>query len=146
MSRKRVILNYLQNASNIPDSSNSAEDKEPLEHQKDSELRNEADEDYTEADIDFVPAAGARNAARMLEVALVVGSRRKEVPEVAGFGAEQELARQGCWVVDGARLRLVVEDLAGMSAVEAELEGHYFLVVTAQQVKEEAVLGSKMTV
>lgn len=76
----------------------------------------------------------------------MVGSRRKEVPEVAGFGAEQELARQGCWVVDGARLRLVVEDLAGMSAVEAELEGHYFLVVTAQQVKEAAVLGSKMTV
>jgi len=76
----------------------------------------------------------------------VVGSRRKEVPEVAGFGAEQELARQGCLVVDVARLRLVEEDLAGMSAVEAELEGHCFLVVAAEQVKEEAVLGSKMTV
>jgi hypothetical protein len=73
----------------------------------------------------------------MLEVALVVGSRRKEVPEVAGFGAEQELARQGCWAVDAARLLLVEEDLAGMSAVEAELEGHYFL---AEQVKEETSL------
>lgn len=76
------------------DSSNSAEGKEPLEHQKDLELRIEADEDYTEVDIDFVQAAADdRTVVRTREVALVADSRQREVPEAAGFGAVPELAR-----------------------------------------------------
>lgn len=78
----------------VADSSNSAEGKEPLEHQKDLELRIEADEDYTEVDIDFVQAADdERTVARTREVALVADSHQREVPEAAGFGAVPELAR-----------------------------------------------------
>lgn len=39
----------------------------------------------------------------------------------------------------------VEEDLAGMSAAEAELVDHCFLVVAEQQVTAEAALGSEKT-
>lgn len=115
------------------DSNNFAADKVLQEHQMDLE-RMEPGEDYVAVDIDFVHAAGT--AARTREVALVAGIHLVEVPEAAGF-AVQELAHQR--VVDAARLRLVEEDLAGMSVVGAELEDHYFLA--GEQMMEEAVLG-----
>jgi len=115
------------------DSNNFAADKVLQEHQMDLE-RMEPGEDYVAVDIDSVHAAGT--AARTREVALVAGIHLVEVPEAAGF-AVQELAHQR--VVDAARLRLVEEDLAGMSVVGAELEDHYFLA--GEQVMEEAVLG-----
>lgn len=119
----------------VADSNNFAEGKEL---QKDLGHK-EPDGDYKGAGIGSVHAAGI--VARTREVALVVGSHQKEVPEAAGF-AEPELAHLR--VVDVAQLRLVEEGLAGMSAVGGELEDLCFLA--EEQVMEEVVLGSEKKV